>query len=622
MAIKMDEEQMVTPTMNTMNNGEQPTASFATGNSVDQEADFNASLGFGLSNIFSMSNNLGSEYTNELAGNIQKMYDKLPKLERPKVSILDKDIMGKFAYSSILVSIPVETTVNYYIILLEATGRAPLTASDYMSEVQLSQRNPAHRTPVYTTDDAVDSYMHQEIMKILKIEYPKAKSFVAMDGLVVPAVQHDTTAISSKIASIAYNACRSQKAFETGAAKDINITAALAKSPTTVLKLESNMLKQTTLDELDNPVRADWIIELSAVDTANNASSINLQNAKQMLTQVSGFVDAIPEEVVMPAMYGAPAVTNIRLHPHIIIDSNATFAPTPGYSLMGLISGLVMTNENMWLASVMPKDGKGIRNTGALNLLTNIENNANHIGEVADLSPKKTSADKAYSLLRQMYSLAPIVSYDIQSFGPQTNYTSQFALAAQPGNNEHKLEAAKQIIETAYWLTNGGFPGDFNINNIFSTTGIMIPTGKWSDKTGERDIRDIDAAFIATQTGDIETINRWVLSGLPQEVTGLDPYTTRVDIIAKLVPSAVITGRTVRVTFTSEFITTLMSAAIAAGLNLSYEPEVKFAETNSLGVVGGIIGNAGISNIGGFNTRTNTGPVYQTGYSNVGYGRY
>jgi len=617
MAIIMDEEGK--PTMDT---GVNQAPSYTTGTTLDQEADFSASLGFGVSNIFSMSNNLGSEYTNELAGNIQKMYDKLPKLERPKVSILDKDIMGKFAYSSILISLNVDEVINYYVILLEATGREPLTANDYIAEVQTSQRNPNQKTTVYTTDDAVDGYMHQEIMAALKVEYPKAKSFVSMDGLVVPSVQHDTSIISSKVAAIAYNACRSQKAFVTGTSKDINIAAALSKSPNTILKLESNMLKQTTLDELDNPVRSDWIIELSAVDTTNNASSINLQNAKQTLTQVSGFVDAIPEEVTMPAMYGAPAVTNLRLHPHIIIDSNATFAPTPGYALMGLISGLVMTNENMWLASVMPKDAKGVRNTGALNLLTNIENNSNHIGEVADLSPKKANADKAYALLRQMYSLAPVVSYDIQSFGPQTNYTSQFALAAQPGTNEHKMAAATQIIETACWLTNGIFPADFNLNGIFSTSGIMIPTGKWSDKTGERDIRDIDAAFIATQTGDIETINRWVLSGLPQEVTGLDPYTTRVDIISKLVPSAVITGRTIRVTFTSDFITALMGAATSAGLNLSYEPEVKFAETNNLGVIGSHLSNAGISNIGGFNTRTNTGPVYQTGYSNVGYGRF
>ena len=613
-----EEEKDIRPDMNKGVN--QPP--FTTGDTLTSEADFNAALGFGVSNIFSMSNNLGSEYTNELAGNIQKMYDKLPKLERPKVSILDKDIMGKFAYSSILVSLDLKTTVNYYIILLEATGREPLTANDYIAEIQTAQRNINHRAIVYTTDDAVDTYMHEEIMKALKIEYPTATNFVSMDGLIIPSVQHDTLAVSSKVASIAYNACRSQKAFLSGASKDINISAALAKAPTTILKLESNMLKQTTADEVDNPVRSDWIIELNAIDTANNTSSINLQNAKQTLTQVSGFVDAIPEEVVMPVMYGAPAVTNIRLHPHVIIDSNATYAPTPGYAMLGLISGLVMTNENMWLASVMPKDAKGVRNTGALNLLTNIENNSNRIGEVADLSSKKTKVDEAYGLLRQMYSLAPIVSYDIQSFGPQTNYTSQFALAAQPGNNEHKLNAAKQIIETAVWLTNGSFPAEFNINSIFSSTGIMIPTGKWSDKSGERDIRDIDAAFIATQTGDIETVHRWVLSGVPQEATGLDPYTTRVDIISKLVPSAVITGRTVRVTFTSEFITTLMAAATASGLDLSYEPEVKFAETNNLGIMSGVLANAGVGNIGGFSTRSNTGPVYQTSYSNVGYGRY
>jgi len=551
------------------------------------------------------------------------VHKQLPLVERPKINVLDKEVSAKMAYSSIVVSLAAGKVVNYYIILLEGTGRESLTAADIMGEVQNAVRSSGQLPFIYTTDDAIDEVLHGEVKRVLAVEYGGDMDFISTDGLVVPAVQHDVKNIAIRISSIAFNACRSEKAMLEGTAKDLNIAAAKNASPQTVLKLESNLLKQVTANEVDAPVRADWIVELNAINTNNNVTSLNLQNAKQTLVRTSGFIDAIPEQITVPTMPGMPAMVNLRLHPHIVINNNSVHTPTIGYSLLGIISSLVMTNPNMWLAAVMPKEGKGIRNTGALNILTNLENNKSHIGEILDLTNKKTTADEAYALLKQMFSLSPIVSYDIESFGPQTHYSSIYALAAEPGNSIAKNNAGRQIVKSANWLTNGAFPDDFRVDRIFSNNGIMVPMGKWSDKSGERDIRDIDTAFIATQTSDTSLINKWVLSSLPKEVTGMDPYLTKVDIIAKLIPSAVITGKAIRVTFTGEFISLLTNAAMAAGLNARYEPKIEFAETNNLSVMGSYINAAGINNAAGFATQqAASGPVFNTNYSHAGHGRW
>lgn len=589
--------------------------------------NFDASLGYGGRELFTMASNLGSEYINKLAQEMLGAYGQLPAGDRPKVSILDKDVINNLAYSSLVVHMKNEQFANYFIILLEGTGREPMTADAIIAEVNSTQqRSSGQQQPyVYTTGDAIDSVLHDEVQAALMAEYGDDVKLRSVDAVVVPHTQHETAQIAIRLAAIGFNACRTDAVIATGKLKDFNIVAAKSKSPNTVLKLDTNMLKQTVNDEVDNPVRSDFIVELNATDISQQTQSLNLQNSKNTLARVSGFIDAIPEEIAIPTMAGMPTMTNIRLHPHQIVTSNAVQTPTPGNMLLGVISSLVMTNQNMWLASVMPHDNrKGVRNIGALNLLTNLENNQNGIGEALDLTGKKITTDESYALIKQMFSLPPIVSYDIESFGAQTFYTSSLAIAAQPGNGPAKIEAAHEIIATANWLTNGNFPKDFNPNEIFVNSGIVIPLGRWSDKSGERDIRDVDAAFIATQTQDVSMINKWVLSGLPREASGMDPYITKVDLIAKLIPGAIITGKAVRVTFSEKFITMLMNAAMAAGLDARYEPEITFMETNNIAMVGNYMAGAGLSgNAAGFAKQSmNNAPMYQTPYSAGGYNRY
>lgn len=585
------------------------------------------SLGFGTKTIFTMNANQGSEYTISVAKAFVDAYNQLPAATRPKVSILDREVITELAYSSIVVSSKIKNNVLYYIVLLEATGRKPMKVSEIIAEVLSATK--INTTPnVFTPDDAIDDVLHSVIKSVLRKEYPNGGDTInniiltAVDGVVVPTHHGDTAVMAARLASIAFNACTVDQAINSGELIDLNIKQARTKS-NKLLKIESNMSSSaTSFNEVGEPIRSDWTLSLSAIDLNNKFTSLNTQNQNVVLSKVTGYTEAFPVEVSIPVGYNMPPVTQLRLRPHIILTSNSVFMPSTGYALLGIISSLVMTNPNMWVASVMPNPIKK-NNNGVLNILTNLENNQNRIGAVIDFNNKKSSTDEIYSVIKQMYSQTPVVSIDLPSFGPETYYESIFAKASETNNTSEKISACNIIIKSANWLTDGHFPADFPINEIFANSGIVIPNGRWSDKTGERDIRDIDLTFITEHTTDTNIINRWILSNLPQSVTGNDPFFTKLDIINKLIPDAEITGRSVRVMFTSKFISTLSNAAMQAGLDVKFEPEITFADNTSIGSIGGYLDNAGIQGAAGFaRYNTVTGPNFSMGYGNMGYNRH
>ena len=173
-------------------------------------------------------------------------------------------------------------------------------------------------------------------------------------------------------------------------------------------------------------------------------------------------------------------------------------------------------------------------------------------------------------------------------------------------------------------MTGGNFPTDFPVNEIFQFSGVSVPTGKWLDKSGERDIRDVDLAFVAAETNDVATVNAWAASVLPSEVSNSDSFLTKVKILSKIIPDAVVESKATRVTFTAKFISVLTQSAAAAGLNAVYKPDVVYSETTNISMLANYFNGAGIGNAATSFAResVNTGPTFNTMYSGVGFGRY
>lgn len=582
-----------------------------------------ASIGFGLSaaNLPILNTNKGSEYTTQFVTFLKEAYDKniSNKAKQPKIVVLDNAIKQRIAYSAVVVAMLLNAKVNYFVILLEATGRGPVKANAMAAEIYAAEKIPNNnnRIRIYTADDGIDKELHSEIRNALFEAYGDVEMY-PVDGVVIPSRVQPSYDFCHNIATISYNACFLEYMLAGGLIKDINIATAKNEAGMSFLRIESNMSRTQLKNLVGDPVRSDFAIKLIESPMNQQYSSLNLGESPNDLTLTTGYVDAIPTPVPVPTVPGGPINSVLRMRPNVVITSVNPAVPTLGYAMLAIVSSLVMTNQNMWLASVMPKDK---HNTGALNLFANLENNANRVGAVLDLSNKDRTLDEVYAVLRQMFMQDVMVTLDVPSFGPETSYLSAFAVAAQANSTPAKTAAAADIIKSAHELTNGNFPADFPINEIFIGSAINVPIGTWADKTGDRDIRDIDLAFILSQTGDINLANDWAFSNTP---TGKDPYVEKVKVIAKVIPDAEISRKAIRVTFTPRFITTLADASQRAGLDARYEPEITFAETTNYDIMTAYYGAAGVSNAAGFaRQQFNGGQGYNYNpFGTVGYGRF
>ena len=590
---------------------------FGIGQGVSQGTTSGLTFGSGIQGL--MSANQGSEYTNGIAKVLTGIYSSINKKVTPKVHVLDKETFTNLAYSAIIVTMQSNKMVNYYTILLEETGRKPLTASEVVSEWETAIKIPGASPVIYTADEAINSILHKEIVNALKQEYGSGQEYKTVDGVVLHKGHADINVIGPMLATIAFNACYIETQFDNGVCSDLSIPNALQTAQGKQLRFESNMSKAICVNELGLPVRTDWKLDLCMVNN-NQAQSLvlNAQNSKAVISRIGGFVDALPEQITMPGVPGTAPTTAIRFRPHIIMTSNSAETPTIGYMLLGVASSIVMTNRNMWLGALRPTDKKV--NVGNLNIIAKIDDGE---GQRIDFTSKNYNANQVFAGIQTMFSLDPVISVDVESFGPQSFYNSILSAAAQPGASDGKTEAANYIIETAHILTGGRFPSDYNPHDIFVDDGVVVPLGTWSDKSGERDLREIDLTFIASHTDDMNMINKWILSNLPMSKSGFDPYLAKIEIINKLLPGAEITGKASRVTFSANFITTLASAITASGLNVRYEPEIKYAEETNLSIMGSYLGNAGIGGYNGFAREVvQAGPSYQTPYTQMGIGRY
>lgn len=581
-----------------------------------------------------MGSNQSSGYTTQFSKQMKTILEEDDRAKDINLFVLDKETTKGLTFSYVVLATK-GAKIKYYTILLEATGRKPLTAEEIMDEYAASQKVKQVSNRIWTTDDAFNQILNATIAKMLLDSYKvtlqngdKVEDHVVnLDGVIIPYNVDDIEEAAYHAVRLGFNALTVDEYLENN--EDINIRADLENAKNTSFRVDTSINKITALDEFKTPVRADWRAELvlSQDDNKFNAAryidGLNKENTSWTMAKVCGFVDAIADAYVTRGANGMD-IEQTRMRPHIIITSNDVEQPTPNAMLIGLISGMVMTGQDMWMGSVLPDGGK--YTVGALNLKTNLKNNENGIGAKLDLvvgGKEKLTEDDIFRIVENMFCLSPVVSMDIPAYGPQTYYTSALTAAAVGSTGSINRTALQFIVDAASSLTDGCFPNNFPIDQIFNTEGILIPLGTWRDKNGQvRDIREVDLTMIASETEDIELMNRWILSSLPYSATRIDPYLTKVDIISRIIPKAEITSKAVRVTFTSAFVQELVTAAAKAGLVISYEPEIKLLENRDASLIRGYLDRAGIGAINGFSRRNiATGPSYSTLFSHNG-GRY
>ena len=600
------------------------TASF---NAADAVLNGQAAKGLGFFNNFMLKRTeMGSEYTNRVGKIMKDYYEKELPGSAIRVDILDKEYVTHLAYSSVIVSLKTGNNVSYYTVLLAATGRAAKQARELAAEYEKIMRVDGRGMQydpleIFTYDQAIDGIYEKEIIRILAAVYPdvKPEDFISLDGIVLPHMDHETEKLAQTAAAIAYNALLVDSQIGIDPSKDLNIALGMTQVGNAQLRTTKMFGKASgAKNALGQPIRSDWTIGLEAVDNSRKTLSLNTNANVSKITQVSGYVDAIPRliESVGPAN---TVIQTRKLMPHIVLTNVEVASPTPAFMLLALISATPMTNIGLWGATWTQR----LKELGALNIVVNSEGDTSGVGKALALDSSKITREAVVNFVKDAFVDTPAISIDIESFGPHSFYTSLFSAAVNPINAKLREVAARKIVDCAHQLTNGYFAKDFPINDIFVDYGVQVPLGVWADKKGEHDLREIDLGFIAANTGDTILMSKLAASNRTKQQTSLDPFQAKAEVIAAVTPDAIISGKATRVTFTAHFISELLNAASSCGFIFSYEVEESFiASQGNWFTYGNSFNNAGI-NVNAINGIARefvgqTGSSYYTPYTNMG----
>ncbi len=574
---------------------------------------------------------------NSVRETINKIYvDELQDATlRPKVLLIDNNTVDRIRYSTVVVALLMDNILYYHTIVITATADKPKSARQIMDKVEANRGNRSGRggdynLGIFTTDDVVDDILQSHVFKAIKDNFRDVNNNTELVSASAIYIPHDMDPQDGAVvaAKIAYISIQSQYMMTGRGMLDLNITEALedinSRNPDSNLKSIVDYSMGTTTDVFGRPVRADFVIDHAVVDKSTRWTSPNEVNTQKVLSTVTGMVDLIPNSSVPygAGFNGQQQAYVTRLNPHIILTSVKASAPTLCSGLLSMISSLIMIKPEMYLPALIgPKKG-AVRDVGSLNILTNINNETdkNGYGTPIDLVSNDLSDDDKYTLIRNMIVDEPMMSIDIEAFGPESNYMGVLARAVSPKRDVDSLndidDARGEIIDALHRLTDGHFPKDYDRRKIFTGTGIQIPIGIWSNnKAGDRDVRDLDLCMVATHTKDPELIKSFAMSVGSTTLGDADSFIKRVDGISETLSNgtALITGKVVRAMYHSELISTVLAAATAAGLDPEFNSVIALQNGSNLSMLNPIITAGAIVNAGTLGHHE-MGKINNTGY--------
>lgn len=587
-----DDKQQQSTTPEIGNNVDNQTASLMFQNGMGGEV-----LGRGL-DFTLLTGTAAGESLTALQKAFEEAYKNVHQSLKPDVQLLDNQIVSNLGYSCFVVSFkaPGSKRVPYFTILMGGTGVRPYTVKQICDEIAAIERSKTNGRLKFTTpDDAFDADLFTVVLQHLKSYYAdETLDFITIDGMVIPYDVVITPDVGNNIAALAYNQLHTDNALSSNKFADLRVGEIRRENEQ--LRAEALIAKGDTgtgLDVLKQPVRTDWSLSLAAHNMNQEQVSLNKANVSSKLVNVGGYVEMMPVNVPMQVMGpNGPVTTNrYQFAPNIIITSINGKYPSVGYLDLGILTALIMTNADMYIPTLLPKLN---HNTGALNVIANVNNEPNGVGSILDLTGKDVTVDTQYQYIKSLFTQMPVVSIDVQSYGPDSAFTS-ILLSCVSENPTARQNAATEFIRSLSVLTNGAFPANYDINKIFVGNGSFIPLGRWNSAKGSKDLRDVDLSMVLSVTkGDVHAAYEWSNSLLPREFSPVDPFTTKIKVIDKVIDDVEITGKATRLTFHPELIQTLALAANNSGLNISYKPEVVFGETLGFGAVGSFFNIAGI----------------------------
>lgn len=540
-----------------------------------------------------------SEYLSELNKEIQGFYKTVSENKGSnspdiKFTVIDRsNPKTELACSAVVASTVHDNKIYYFWSLLSHTGQEPLTAGQlldtFQKNIEMAEQNLGNKnksTLGYRTNDIyIDAQFHTIVRGVLKEVYQNTNingtlTFMSCQGMIFnPRVA--TAAIKSvakNIVEISYNAIMTEiQVYVTGKTNDINIKDNLVSFQTAyALKMDTQFFptndKRESTDLLGNEIRTDFVVTMYGESRNKDYQSYNKSNDITKICSVGGYVDAIPFVHKYQDGYMSPIVQKNRLQPHIIITDTKTPVNTIGFKLLSIVTACTMVDKKNYMMSIYNNIGTN-NDAGYLNYITNLLE-VDKEEKVAPIDFKgKMNQNEIYDVLNAMYCGDPILSMDFLPFTDQSTVDATFVTAAiGTGDPVSKINACKDIIATAFKMTNGLFPEDFDPTKIFATPGIPFPAGYYNLKSQTRDLRDFDLAMILSYTKhDKELLRTWLTSNTAEIEGRFDPFFAKLKVFSAIGnKQAIVYGRGTRVTFSALFIQTLLNAVMQSGLNPEY----------------------------------------------------
>lgn len=494
--------------------------------------------------------------------------------------------------------------IYYYFFLLGCTCKEAMTSGELLTTFENNMKlmnqqvnNMAFRQNIdmsyRTLDVYVDDNLHKIMIKEIANDYnlnPNEVEWVHVGGSITSPLltisQVDEcvdiiykTAMSTILTDkfIFHDKVQRDLDVQSGilmGSKDYNLTITVKNNPT------NN--KNDPVNGNRDVIRQDFRVELNATKRldAGRETSYNKIDTDQIICSASGYVSALPcTQDMMDPRNPAYKVQVARLSPHIIFtDTHAPIA-TLRFKLLSLAVGCNMLDRENYITALY--NNVGTKNDpGFLNYITNIYN-CDKPQDIQPLDFKSKKPQEIYNDLNAMFTGHPVISLDILPFTAQSHVDKTFVIAAIGRDYNERMMAIEDIIQSACELTNGHFNKSFPMDKVFACGAIPFPAGYASIQNVVKDTRNVDLAFVCSHIrNDQEKLHTFLRSEIAHNLD-YDPFMGKIKTFNNIgMRDAHITGRGTRITFHAEFISELVRAVNAAGLNPTFTKPRTFEQSD------------------------------------------
>lgn len=520
--------------------------------------------------------NMGGEMVTSLRNQLINIYASSSKEWEFSVIAFDRDSNTGLYFSCIVVMVKQKNSKRtpFFTLILEGTNK-PLNS--------VNRSTPSGVTVEITrlASDAADKALFRLIRDKLEISNAMGEKrkrddidLARVDSMVIPAdFDVNNKEAVHQIAYIAALACGNDLGIHVPSFEDINVAKLARASVNSALSIYVNYGRSLRTDAVGMPVRSDVrCIFKDSTQVKNNDLSVNTVDQSTYMAELNGYMDLVyvGGNEINPYM---PNAQQVRMDNYacrfVITDIDRLNGYTPANLLLALSTASALSADNNWMMAFRPQsmDRRAIDITdiGALGYENNVSNDPAAAFKKFDTKAENFTFGQLTWLLSTLLKPGIMISMDVPDSAPQTWYMSLFG-EADRGN----MRAREMIVRAAHHLTDGKFPIDFNMNELFIDQNNRIHLGYYISKNGDRrDIREIDYLAIANLAGenDREKIIEW-----SDTFTRLDrPLEVRLADRKRIIMwatdnTAVFTGWAQRVTIGIKFLDTLVNSTAACGL--------------------------------------------------------